>query len=54
MPVAVWRWWRDVTGASAYERYVARHMIEHPDHEPICEKDWWRDRQDNAPAKGCC
>lgn len=49
------RWWfRGVLGASAYERYVARHRVEHPDHDPLPEREWWRSRQDEATPKGCC
>ncbi|HCX83825.1 MAG TPA: hypothetical protein DHV14_01535 [Micrococcales bacterium] len=49
------RWWfRGVLGASAYERYVARHRVEHPDHDPLPEREWWRARQDEATPKGCC
>lgn len=54
----VWRslrwWWRGVLGANAYEKYVARHRVEHPDHEPMTEREFWRRRQDAAPPKGCC
>ncbi|WP_454295632.1 YbdD/YjiX family protein [Salana multivorans] len=53
-----WRalvWWvKGVLGASAYERYLARHRVEHPDHEPLSEREFWRRRQDDAPPKGCC
>ena len=46
--------WRGVMGADAYDRYVARHRVEHPDHEPMSEREWWRCRQEEADVKGCC
>ena len=49
--------WRDFTGESAYERYVARHAREHPDHPPMSERGFWRARdawaEDNV-SSGCC
>ncbi|MBN8881983.1 uncharacterized short protein YbdD (DUF466 family) [Salana multivorans] len=49
------RWWvRGVLGASAYDTYVARHRIDHPDHAPLSEREFWRRRQDEATPKGCC
>ena len=49
--------WRDFTVESAYEHYVARHRREHPDHEPMCEREFWRERakfdEDNV-STGCC
>ncbi|MGO1590783.1 MAG: YbdD/YjiX family protein [Ancrocorticia sp.] len=49
--------WRDFTGESAYEHYVERHRREHPDHEPMSEREFWRDRaafdEDNV-STGCC
>ena len=49
--------WRDFTGESAYDRYVERHRLEHPDHEPMGERQWWRARAElderNVQA-GCC
>jgi uncharacterized short protein YbdD (DUF466 family) len=51
------RLWRDFTGESAYDRYVERHKREHPDHEPMCERQFWRSRADfeekNVKAR-CC
>ena len=49
--------WRDLTGESAYEKYVARHRREHPDHEPMSERQWWRARadfDDRNVSTSCC
>lgn len=49
--------WRDMTGESAYERYLARHAREHPDHEPMSAREFWhaRDRlAENDISTGCC
>ena len=49
--------WRDVTGESAYDRYVLRHRLEHPGHEPMSERQFWRARiavdEENVQS-GCC
>ncbi|MDU0865218.1 YbdD/YjiX family protein [Actinomyces urogenitalis] len=51
------RLWRDFTGESAYDRYVERHRREHPDHEPMSPRQWWRAKADfeerNVQAR-CC
>lgn len=49
--------WRDFTGESAYDRYVERHRREHPDHEPMSERQWWRARAEHDErtiSTGCC
>ena len=49
--------WRDMTGESAYDRYVERHRRTHPDHEPLSERQWWRARADvdeRNVSTGCC
>ena len=49
--------WRDFTGESAYNRYVERHRREHPDHEPMSEREWWRARAEHDErnvSTGCC
>lgn len=49
--------WRDFTGESAYDRYVERHRREHPDHEPMSEREWWRARAEHDErnvSTGCC
>lgn len=51
------RLWRDFTGESAYDRYVERHAREHPDHEPMTERQFWRARADfeeGNVSTGCC
>ncbi|GAA2181804.1 hypothetical protein GCM10009785_18380 [Brooklawnia cerclae] len=49
--------WRDFTGESAYDRYLERHRREHPDHEPMTGREFWRARarfdEDNV-SSGCC
>ena len=49
--------WRDFTRESAYDRYVERHRREHPDHEPMSEREWWRARAEHDErnvSTGCC
>lgn len=49
--------WRDLTGESAYEKYVARHRREHPDCEPMSAREFWRARSEAAEGgvtTGCC
>lgn len=49
--------WRDFTGESAYDKYVERHRLEHPDHEPMSERAFWRARADfdeESVSSGCC
>ena len=51
------RLWRDFTGESAYDSYVERHRREHPDHEPMSERQWWRARadfDDRNVSTSCC
>lgn len=51
------RLWRDMTGESAYERYLARHAREHPDHEPMSAREFWHARAEQAETQistGCC
>ncbi|QPL05455.1 MULTISPECIES: YbdD/YjiX family protein [Actinomyces] len=49
--------WRDFTGESAYDRYVERHRREHPECEPMTQRQWWRAKadfdEDNVQAR-CC
>ncbi|USR79829.1 YbdD/YjiX family protein [Arcanobacterium pinnipediorum] len=40
--------WREMTGEGAYDAYLARHSRDHPDHEPMSERDFWRARADEA------
>ena len=49
--------WRDFTGESAYDRYVERHLRDHPDHEPMSSRQFWRQRADfdeSNVSTGCC
>lgn len=49
--------WRDFTGESAYDHYVERHRREHPDHEPMTARQFWRARADfdeENVSTGCC
>ncbi len=52
------RWWvREFSGASAYDKYLARHALEHPDHAPLSAREFWRRRAADAEAAvqtGCC
>lgn len=52
------RWfWRGMTGADAYERYVAHLRREHPDAPVPSEADFWRDKyaeQERNPTTRCC
>ncbi|WP_216382476.1 YbdD/YjiX family protein [Arcanobacterium phocae] len=49
--------WRAMTGEGAYDAYVERHRREHPDHEPMSEREFWRARADEAERNvqaRCC
>ena len=49
--------WRDLTGESAYDRYVLRHRLEHPGHEPMDERRFGRARigfDEENVRPGCC
>ena len=62
--------WRDLTGESAYERYLARYAREHAGcpsgrhgtahesaHGPMSEREFWRARARQAETEistGCC
>ncbi|MCH8613369.1 YbdD/YjiX family protein [Arsenicicoccus dermatophilus] len=52
------RWyWRGVTGADAYERYVAHLTREHPDAPVPSEREFWRQKyadQERHPTSRCC
>lgn len=54
----VLRWYfRGITGADAYERYVAHLQRTHPDAEIPSEKQFWRDKyaeMDRNPKSRCC
>lgn len=52
------RWyWRGVTGADAYERYVAHLRRHHPGCEVPTERQFWKDKyaeQESNPKTRCC
>lgn len=52
------RWWvGEFSGSSAYDKYVARHLREHPGHEPMGAREFWRMRDADAEhhvQTGCC
>ena len=51
------RLWRNFTGESAYDKYVERHRLEHPEHEPMSARAFWRARADfdeENVSSGCC
>ena len=52
------RWYMShLMGDSAYATYVAHQRRNHPDQEPMTERQFWRDRmdaQDRNPGARCC
>ena len=52
------RWYvREVSGGSAYDRYLARQRRDSPDEEPLDERTFWRQRTDGGddkPPQRCC
>lgn len=56
--VAGVRWYlREVSGESAYDRYVAHMRREHPDQPVMSRRDYERRRQDQRdenPRARCC
>lgn len=52
------RWYmRGVTGADAYDRYVAHLRRTHPGCEVPTERQFWRDKYDDMernPKSRCC
>jgi len=52
------RWYvREVSGGTAYERYLARHERENPGRLPLEERSFWRQRVDGKegePPQRCC
>ncbi|MCL1840172.1 MAG: YbdD/YjiX family protein [Propionibacteriaceae bacterium] len=45
---------RELMGDTAYQRYLARFAVEHHDHEPLSEREFWRQRIDNQPMDSRC
>ncbi len=55
------RWYvRELMGDSAYEHYLERFAIDHAgvepseQHEPLTEREFWRQRIDNQPLDAHC
>ncbi|WP_460798430.1 YbdD/YjiX family protein [Microbacterium sp. GXF0217] len=52
------RWYvTTLMGDSAYATYVAHQRRQHPDEEPMTERQFWRqkmDDQDRNPGARCC
>ena len=52
------RWYiTTLMGDSAYATYVANQRRQHPDEEPLTERQFWRQRmddQDRNPGARCC
>ena len=52
------RWYlREVSGESAYDRYVEHTRAEHPDREVLSRRDFERQRMDDRdarPQSRCC
>ncbi len=52
------RWyWRGITGADAYERYVDHLQRTHPDAPIPSERDFWREKyaeMERNPKTRCC
>ncbi len=52
------RWYlREVSGETAYERYVAHVRREHPDALVMSRRDferWRQDERENNPRARCC
>jgi uncharacterized short protein YbdD (DUF466 family) len=57
------RWYvRELMGDTAYEHYLARFAVDHAgdddacghDHQPLTEKEFWRQRIDNQPVNARC
>ncbi|MDR2895951.1 MAG: YbdD/YjiX family protein [Propionibacteriaceae bacterium] len=55
-------WWylREMLDANAYQHYLERFTRNHApgtceaDHQPLTEKEFWRDRIDNQPLESRC
>ncbi|MGW0245273.1 YbdD/YjiX family protein [Nocardia goodfellowii] len=54
---ALLRWYNAIIGGQDYQRYVAHLRREHPGCEIPTERQYWRDRYDEAerkPQNRCC
>ena len=48
---------REVSGESAYDRYVAHRKRQHPGEPVMSEREFWRwrmDERDRNPRARCC
>lgn len=46
-----------VLGADKYDRYLAHHSANHPDLDPMSEREFWKDYsdwQERNPQGRCC
>ena len=52
------RWYvTSLMGDRAYETYLIHERVHHPDREPLTERQFWRQRQDEQsrnPSARCC
>ncbi|MBM7051560.1 MULTISPECIES: YbdD/YjiX family protein [unclassified Rothia (in: high G+C Gram-positive bacteria)] len=51
------RMWNGFSGADKYHKYLAHHRATGCEHEPMTEREFWRDytdRQDKNPEGRCC
>lgn len=51
------RFARGVLGSDAYDKYLQHHFVTGCEHEPLSEKDFWREKyaeQDRNPGARCC
>ena len=51
------RYLREVSGETAYDRYVAHRRREHPDEPVMSRRDferWRMDQRDENPSARCC
>ncbi|MDR2930919.1 MAG: YbdD/YjiX family protein [Propionibacteriaceae bacterium] len=52
------RWYvRELLGAAAYDHYLERFALDHGDddsHQPMTEKQYWRQRIDEQPLDARC
>ncbi|UNX56244.1 YbdD/YjiX family protein [Georgenia sp. TF02-10] len=52
------RWFaRELSGESAYDKYLAHHAREHPGEAPLTARQFWRqraDEQERTPQARCC
>lgn len=52
------RWWvRELSGESAYDKYLVNHARLHPGQPPLGERAFWRAKADDAerrPIQRCC